>query len=270
MASIFDSNLQNPARVWVRFKAGKDQGFFEGYDKDQEEESERVVNLGEALNIIPLFEHYGVEGFNNESAKGFYSNEVKDITNDILSVKLGNELFATGRWSEIREKVKSAGGKFANVVYFAFFQRGKKNEILPRIGATKLSGASANVWIKANVRLPEMRLLQVKKGALIKTRTVNGKDINLSSPYYSLEIIKHKKNDDLVEQAFQFAADLKVYFEGYFDQKNQKVLIESENEAQGNSPLLESGVDQINEMHEPWQEGEMHHSGEEFDEDLPF
>lgn len=281
MASIFDTNLVNPCSIWISFKAGADQGYFQGYDKDVEDDDQRIINLGENLNIIPLYEHYGVEGFNNESGRGIYSNEIESM-DGILHVKIGDELFVSGKWDQIKEKVKAKRGKFANVVYFAFFQRNNEGEIVPRIGAMKFSGALSNEWINAKVRLNEMKLLQLSKGELISKRIVNNKEQKLKNPYWRISIKKYKKPEELIEVSIEFAKELKGYFDEYFKEKNQNFLNADNPEVRA---IGEPSVADINaEFSEHNEDGFSHQLSieegtkeekekEEFDEfsdDLPF
>ena len=220
MANVFDTTIENPCEMWVRFKAGKDQGIFQGYDKTVQDDDKKIIDLGKTINIIPLFQHFGVGGWNNDQATGIYSNEVKDIKNGILTVKSGNEILATGTWNQIKEKVKSNGGKFANVVYYALFLRNDNGAIVPRIGATKFSGAMSNAWISARINLAELKTLQVSCGNLVKDREVNGKKVKLPNPYFSVNIKKFQKNKELADQAMEFAKKLKVYFDGYFNKED--------------------------------------------------
>lgn len=273
MASIYDNNLVNPCEIWINFKQGTNQGFFQGYDKTILEESERKINLGESLNIIPLFVHNGVTGYNNASDSAFYSNEVEDLNEEILNVKLGNKLFCSGLWKDISDKVVAKGGKFAIVVYFAFFER-KPEGIIPKIGCMKFSGSTANAWIESNIRINECKLLILKKGVLIDNRVSNGKIKKLDNPYWSIMIEKHSKNDKLLETALSLGVPLKGYFEEYFKKENQTLSIEedSRNELPPKEEPKQLSIDNnIEDINLSLSEANEYEENEDFNTDtLPF
>lgn len=103
---------KNPATRFLEWKSN--DKCFSYYDK----------NVGENVEIkLPVkfqfLEHFHtVKGWNDASSSGIYSNEVKFISKEELKVKSfkGGEI-AEGLYSEIRGKIRDAGGKYFRSVY---------------------------------------------------------------------------------------------------------------------------------------------------------
>lgn len=93
------------------------EGVFSYYDKESKKRIE--VDEDEIKFIVLEMDLFTIKGFDEGKNVGFFSNEVRTI-NDELVVKYSNqkkELFAKGTYSELKEKLKAAGAKFARSVY---------------------------------------------------------------------------------------------------------------------------------------------------------
>lgn len=102
----------NPATKFLQWKSN--DKCFAYYDK----------NKGNNINIplpfkFQFLEHFHtIKGWNDASESGIYSNEVKFISKEELKVRSfkGGDI-AEGLYSEIRSKVRDAGGKYFRSVY---------------------------------------------------------------------------------------------------------------------------------------------------------
>lgn len=102
----------NPATKFLNWKSN--DKCFSFYDKDKKENIE--IKLPFKFTFL---EHYHtVKGWNDKTESGIYSNEVFLISKEPLTVKAfkGGEI-AQGLYTDIRNKVKDAGGVYHRSVY---------------------------------------------------------------------------------------------------------------------------------------------------------
>jgi len=122
----------NPATKWISWSGNT--GTLSYYDKETQENV--VVDF--PFTFLLLDEFTTVKGFNEKAKKGIYSNEVRDTTKQILSVKCDGETIAKGLYKEIKEKVVEAGGGYAKSCYIAY--KGEDGKLA--IGNITFSGSS--------------------------------------------------------------------------------------------------------------------------------
>lgn len=109
----FKNQNQNPAKYFLEWKS--DEKTFQYYDKEKKEK----VNMKLPFKFLTLKEMHTVKGWNDSSESAIYSNEVKYIGSDPLSVKSfkGGEL-ANGLYKDIRTHIKDCGGHYVKSIYF--------------------------------------------------------------------------------------------------------------------------------------------------------
>lgn len=102
----------NPATKFLQWKSN--DKCLSYYDKEKGENI--LVSL--PFKFIFLEHYHTVKGWNDKSVSGIYSNEVFLIGQEPLTVKAfkGGEI-ASGLYSEIRTKVKDAGGVYHRSIY---------------------------------------------------------------------------------------------------------------------------------------------------------
>lgn len=102
----------NPATKFLEWKSN-DKGF--GYYDKAKKEPVKVL-LPFKFQFLEHF--HNVRGWNDASESGIYSNEVKFISKETLKVRAfkGGEI-AEGLYSEIRSKIRDAGGKYYRSIY---------------------------------------------------------------------------------------------------------------------------------------------------------
>jgi len=102
----------NPATKFLEWKSN--DKCFAYWDKDKKE------NVKVELPIkVQFLEHFHtVKGWNDASESGIYANEVKFISKEPLKVKCfkGGDI-AEGIYTDIRGKLRDAGGKYYRSVY---------------------------------------------------------------------------------------------------------------------------------------------------------
>jgi len=102
----------NPATKFLEWKSN--DKCFAYYDKQSKEQ----VQVQLPLKVQFLEHFHTVKGWNDASESGIYANEVKFISKEPLKVKAfkGGDI-AEGIYSEIRGKIRDAGGKYYRSVY---------------------------------------------------------------------------------------------------------------------------------------------------------
>jgi len=154
--------MGNPATKFIDWKSNDKQ--FSYYDK----ETKLQVPIPLPFKFLALDEMHTVKGWSDSCQSAIYSNEVKFISKEIMTVKpfKGNEI-AKGFYSEIKEKVKAAGAHYVKSIYIML-----ENGSLANL---QLKGASCQSWgdftKKNRSRLPDewvtvKKSIEGKKGAV--------------------------------------------------------------------------------------------------------
>lgn len=136
--SISQPKLQNPCKKFIEFKG--DAGVFQYWDKEKKEN----VKMAYPIGFITLDELSTIKGFNEASKSGVYANEVHSIKNQTLHVRTfkgGTSIY--GKYAEIKDKVKSIGGKYCKSIYAALITKDKTLELVN----FQLTGAAFKAWI---------------------------------------------------------------------------------------------------------------------------
>lgn len=106
-----NTHIENPCKKWIEYKAENKQWIFYNKALEQNEEIKhpKFVVLDELSTVVGWYE---------AGQSGIYSNEVHNLSEQILKVKSwkgGLEL--VGYYKDIKPSLISSGGKFAKSVY---------------------------------------------------------------------------------------------------------------------------------------------------------
>lgn len=152
----------NPATKFLEWKSN--DKCFAYYDKEAGEN--KTISL--PFTFLVLDELHTVKGWNDASSSSIYSNEVKFISKEPLTVKpfKGNEI-AKGLYKDIKEKIVAAGGHYTKSIYIMLEDGSLAN--------IQLKGSAVQKWgdftQKSKDRLPDewiqvKNALEGKKGAV--------------------------------------------------------------------------------------------------------
>jgi hypothetical protein len=108
----FAQPQSNPATKFIEWKSN--DKCFEYYDK----EAQKKVQIPLPFKFLVLDELHTVKGWNDATSSSIYSNEVKFISKEEMTVKpfKGNEI-AKGLYKDIKEKIVAAGGHYTRSIY---------------------------------------------------------------------------------------------------------------------------------------------------------
>ena len=152
----------NPSTKFLDWKSN--DKCFEYYDKEKQEK----VSVPLPFKFLVLDEMHTVSGWNDASSSGIFSNEVKFISKEVMTVKpfKGNEI-AKGLYKDIKEKIVAAGGHYVKSIYIMLEDGSLAN--------LQLKGSAVQKWgeftQKTRNRLPDewvqvTKAIEGKKGAV--------------------------------------------------------------------------------------------------------
>lgn len=132
----------NPATKFIDYKG--ETGTFQYYVKN-EDGSGKNFEIKTPIKFLVIDELSTISGYSDTHESGIYSNEVHNIKKEILSVRTfkgnGNLI---GTYDQIKDAIKSMGGKFAKSVYAMMVIDGKTELV-----NFKVKGAFLTAWIEA-------------------------------------------------------------------------------------------------------------------------
>lgn len=110
--AAFDAPDKNPAERFLEWKSN--DKCFQYYDRETKEN----VQVPLPFKFLVLDEMHKISGWNDATSSSIFSNEVKFIGKETMTVKpyKGNEI-AKGLYKDIKEKVKSCGGYYMKSIY---------------------------------------------------------------------------------------------------------------------------------------------------------
>ena len=158
----FEVPMSNPSTKFLDWKSN--DKCFEYYDKEKQEK----VSVPLPFKFLVLDELHTIKGWNDASSSGIFSNEVKFISKEVMTVKpfKGNEI-AKGLYKDIKEKIVSAGGHYVKSIYIMLEDGSLAN--------LQLKGSAVQKWgeftQKTRNRLPDewvqvTKAIEGKKGAV--------------------------------------------------------------------------------------------------------
>ena len=126
----------NPAKKFFKWSGSKGQLVY--YDKEKQLEVE--VKL--PFSFLVLDQLATITGFCEQDASSYWSNEVRSIKKDELTVRTSKGTKQIGLYDDLAD-VRSKGAKYAKSVYIAYEEG---DELV--IGNIKASGAALTAWIE--------------------------------------------------------------------------------------------------------------------------
>jgi hypothetical protein len=219
--SAFAQPQANPATKFLDWKSN-DKGF-EYYDKElaiSNPESKGKIKVLLPFKFLVLDELHTIKGWNDATESGIYSNEVKYISKEIMTVKpfKGNEI-AKGLYKDIKDKVVSAGGHYTKSIYI-MLENGE-------LANLQLKGSAVQKWgeftQKTRSRLADewvmvSKALEGKKGA-----------VKFFTPEFGFEKSLTSDESILADNCFDvLECYLKNYLKPQLVEETANVLEESE------------------------------------------
>lgn len=225
MSRSVNTEIYNPTTKTFEWQGSK--GGFKYYDK----ETKTNIEVPYPFKFIVLDTLSTISGFDDASQSGYWSNEIRNIKEDILTVRNKQGVCATGVYESVITSRDTKGSKFCQNVYIVYFD-GKQM----KIGNIKLVGAALSAWFdfrKTNkvfeIAISVSAHTEAKKGATT----------------YQVPIFKaipiSKESD---EAAKKLDTELQEYLNAYFKvQKTKTSETTTEQAVQADLPSVKSETD---------------------------
>jgi hypothetical protein len=220
--AAFAQPQTNPATKFIEWKSN--DKCFNYYDKD----AQKNVEIPLPFKFLVLDELHCIKGWNDASSSNIYSNEVKFISKEVMTVKpfKGNEI-AKGYYKDIKEKVVAAGGHYTKSIYVMLEDGSLAN--------LQLKGSGVQKWgdftQKTRNRLADEWVIVAKaedgkKGA-----------VKFSTPSFSFANSISDIEADLADDAFNI---LESYLKTYLAKAEPSIVEEEEDDFE---PTVDDGLD---------------------------
>jgi len=203
--SRLDADVKNPTTVYLKWDGTN--GGFNYWDKSKADESKGIkgenIHIDLPFTFMALDTFSTVKGYSDANKSGFWSNEVKNLKKDSLTVRTKAGVAATGLYADVMADKNCVGAKFCQSVYIVANIEGKSV-----IANIQMMGTALSAWIdfgkenkifKGAVKVAKMK--QGKKGVTV-----------YQTPIF--EAIDVKPEVD--EKAKEMAKELKAYLDVYF------------------------------------------------------
>jgi hypothetical protein len=195
------TKVENPALHFYEWRNGQ----LSRYDKEKKENV--IVKLPFSFGVLD--ELSTSTGFHEPSNSGIFSNEVKKLDSQILRVRAfkGGDI-ATGKYIDIKDKVKANGGRYTRSIYIA-------EKTAEKIGSgyvisnIKFTGAAFSAWLDFT------RAHNVEQGTVTLTGSVEGKK---GATIYQIPTFEYGElTHDQITAFTALDQDLQKYLDRYMD-----------------------------------------------------
>jgi hypothetical protein len=190
----------NPATKFLQWKSN--DKCFSYYDKEKEEN----IKVELPLKFIFLEHYHTVKGWNDKTESGIYSNEVFLIGQEPLTVKAfkGGEI-ASGLYTDVRTKIKDAGGVYHRSIYVMLED-----------------GSLANIQLKGSAVSSYSEFFKENRNNIendswvVVASAKDGKkgSVKFSTPEFVLGEKTTKKEEEIISEK---AKELQEYMNEYFE-----------------------------------------------------
>jgi hypothetical protein len=202
------STSVSPAKHYLRVKSGT----VNYYDKELKDN----IDVPVPLSFVVLDQLATVKGWSDNDQSGYWSNEVKSVGTDPVTVRTAKGIKVSGIWKDIKNEPAVSGAKFNASVYIA--AQGRDGLEIQNIA---FSGASLNAWIEfvnANKGVTRGKNKVViagfddaKKGA-----------VKYQTPRFEVAEI----TDEELAEATKLDEELQEYLGGYFADRRTDEIVE--------------------------------------------
>lgn len=202
----------NPAKRFFQWSGSK--GAVTYYDKEKAEN----ITVPLPFNFIVLDELSTITGW-NEKDGGYWSNEVRNITTDEITVRSKQGVEQVGTYANLGD-IKAKGAKYAKSIYIAYAVDGNLS-----ICNFKASGAALTAWIEFSNLVGRLD----QQSAMVSL--VGSEDATKGATKYKVPVFELiEANPEDLDAAFDLDTELQAYLNEYLNKPKDEPSIESEQE----------------------------------------
>ncbi len=239
----------NPCKHWFQWDGGDGKGF-KSYDKATK--TNNITPL--PFRFLVLDRLTTVTGFNEPENIGYYSNEIRNIKSDKLTVRSKNGIEAEGTWEEIKAKLGTKGANFCQSVYVLFFD-GKT----PTLGNIKMQGASLENWFNF---CKENNIMEIAIQVKSTKESKKGKVVYYEPIFEKMDVSEATNN-----AAIEVDKELQEYLKGYLERN--KTTVEPVKHEAAQATEVKSEAVKAESVSDEFKNAGAAFSGDD-NEDLPF
>lgn len=190
----------NPAYKFFSWSGGRGQ--LEYYDKEKQER----FTMELPFHFLVLDQLATVTGFSDEDQSSYWSNEVRSVAKEELTVKTSKGTKQTGLYKDLAD-VRAKGAKYAKSIYIAYYEG---DEMV--IGNIKASGAALTAWIELSNRF------HVENGKVVLTGSEEAK--KGTTIYFTPTFEWENSDPDDDQKAIKLDKELQIYISQYLAASN--------------------------------------------------
>jgi len=250
----------NPAKKW--FQWDSDSKGFKYYDKEAPHPTDAARKGANILVPLPfrfivLDTLHTIGGFSDADSCGIYSNEIRDIKKENLSIRIKKAVVASGLYEAIKGKV--TGSRYAQSLYIAYFD--EKKEL--QIGNIKIEGSSLGPWIEfCKKNNPIGTVTSVSESRYFE----KNKKVNWNEPVFA----SGKLSPETLAKAIELDKVLQSYLVAYFNHAKSETTPLSEVDTNTEHNLSSTSATEALMAEEPRITNVSTPAASSFDDDLPF
>lgn len=193
--SLSQERPTNPATRFLTVKSGS----VIYYDK----ENQQNVEVPTPFEFVVLDQLATIKGWSDADESGYWSNEVRKVGSDTLTVRTSKGQKASGIWRYIKGDANVAGAKYHASIYIAH-----KSANGMAIANLSLKGAALNAWIEFTQKN------RVNNSKVVLSGWADGKKGAVS---YKVPVFEAVPLTDAEKQeAVALDKELQAYFNEYF------------------------------------------------------
>lgn len=193
--SLSQERPTNPAKLFLKVKSGN----VVYYDK----ESQENITVPTPFEFIVLDQLATIKGWSDQDESGYWSNEVRSVGRDTLTVRTAKGMKEQGIWRDIKGSVGIAGAKYHSSIYIAY--KGKDGL---EIANLSLTGAALNAWIE----FTNKHRVNTNKVVLSEWADAKKGSVSYKVPVFEAVPMGDEEKDEAIELDKQLQGYLNEYF----------------------------------------------------------
>lgn len=194
--SLSQERPTNPASRYLKVKSGA----IVYWDK----ESQDNIKVPTPFEFIVLDQLATVKGWSDADESGYWSNEVRRVGSDELTIRTSKGVKESGMWKEIKGSPSVAGAKYNASIYIAHKSKGGMS-----VANLALTGAALNAWIE---------FTQKNKVSKVKVKLSGWDDAKKGSVAYKVPVFEAlEMSDEEKAEGISLDKELQAYFNEYFN-----------------------------------------------------
>lgn len=194
--SLSQDRPTNPAKLFIKVK----NGGLVYYDKEEQ----KNVEVPTPFEFIVLDQLATIKGWSDQDESGYWSNEVRAVGHDTLTIRTKNGIKESGIWRDVKGKSSVAGAKYHSSIYVA--AKGKDGLEIFNLA---LTGAALNSWIE---------FTQKNRVNSVKVTLSDWADAKKGSVSYKTPVFTATPmGDEEKAEAIELDKELQAYLNEYFN-----------------------------------------------------